>query len=114
LEWDSPPFEVAADYEHNPVTRHFRSLEEYSHATGQEQHSILVDFDIFVKAGVPDKSDPQHLYKPGDFDFRLKPGSRAVDGGSVLPSITDDFTGRAPDLGAFELDRLLPHYGPRN
>jgi hypothetical protein len=32
----------------------------------------------------------------------------------LLPSITDDFTGRAPDLGAYELDRPLPHYGPRN
>ena len=107
FEWNSPPFEVSADYEHDTVTRHFKSLEEYNHATRQEQHSILIDFDIFVKVGIPDKSDPQHLYKPEDFDFRLKPGSRAVDAGAVLPSITDDFTGRAPDLGAYELDRRL-------
>jgi hypothetical protein len=113
FEWNSPPFEVAADYQHDPVTRHFKSLEEYSHATGQEQHSILIDFDVFVNVRVPDKHDPQHLYKPEEFDFRLKPGSRPVDAGMVLPSITDDFTGRAPDLGAYELDRPLPHYGPR-
>jgi hypothetical protein len=67
-----------------------------------------------VKVGIPDKADPQHLYEPEDFDFRLKPGSRAVDAGAVLPSITDDFTGRAPDLGAYELDRPLPHYGVRS
>jgi hypothetical protein len=114
FEWNSPPFEVAADYQHDPVTRHFKSLEEYSRATRQEQHSIPIDFDVFVNVRVPDKSDPQHLYKPEDFDFRLKPGSRAVDAGTALPSITDDFTGRAPDLGAYELDRPLPHYGPRN
>jgi hypothetical protein len=31
----------------------------------------------------------------------------------VLPNINDGYTGRAPDLGAFELDRPIPHYGPR-
>jgi len=113
FEWNSPPFEVAADYEHNQIVRHFKSLEEYRAATHQEQHSVLVDYDIFVNVRIPDKSDPQHLYKPEDFDFRLKHGSAAIDAGTVLPSITDNFTGRAPDLGAFELDRPLPHYGPR-
>jgi hypothetical protein len=113
FEWNSPPFEVAADYQAQQVTRKFKSLQEYSQATRQEQHSILLDYDVFVNVSVPDKSDPQRLYKPEDFDFRLKPGSRAVDAGILLPSITDDFTGRAPDLGAYELDRPLPHYGPR-
>ena len=49
---------------------------------------------------MPDKSDPQHLYSPDDFDFRLKPGSRAMMRASPLPTINDDFTGNAPDLGA--------------
>ena len=47
FEWNSPPFEVAADYQHNQATRHFKSLEEYRQATQQEQHSILIDFDVF-------------------------------------------------------------------
>lgn len=113
FEWNSPPFEIAADYEHDPVTRRFQSLDEYRQATHQEQHSMLVDYDAFVNVRIPDKSDPQHLYKPEDFDFRLKAGSPAIDAGTILPSINDDFTGRAPDLGAYELDRPLPHYGPR-
>ena len=114
FEWNSPPFEVAADYQAQQVTRKFKSLQEYSQSTRQEQHSILIDYDVFVNVSIPDKSDLQQLYKPEDFDFRLKPGSRAVDAGVTLPSITDDFTGAAPDLGAYELDRPLPHYGPRN
>ena len=114
FEWNSPPFNVAADYEHDSVTRKFKSLDEYRQATQQEQHSVLLDFDVFVKAGIPDKSDPQYLYDPADFDFRLRPGSRAVDAGVALPSITDSFTGRAPDLGAYELDRPVPAYGPRH
>jgi hypothetical protein len=114
FEWDSPPFQVTADYEHDQEPRRFSSLEGYRQLTHQEQHSILIDFDVFVNVRIPDRSDPQHLYKPEEFDFRLKPGSRAVDAGVPLPSITDDFTGSAPDLGAYELNRPLPHYGPRN
>ena len=56
---------------------------------------------------------PRKLYKPDDFDFRLRPGSAAVDAGIRLPNINDDFTGRAPDLGAYEIEQPLPHYGPR-
>jgi len=62
---------------------------------------------------MPDKADPQRLYNPEDFDFRLRPGSKAVDAGVELPSITDGFTGKAPDLGAYELGQPLPEYGPR-
>jgi len=66
-----------------------------------------------VRVTPPDMTDPQRLYDPARFDFRLKPGSAAVDAGVALPNITDGFTGRAPDLGAYELDRPLPVYGPR-
>jgi hypothetical protein len=114
FEWTSPAFEVAADYQGKLVTRNFKSLKEYSEATKQDQHSVLVDYDIFVNAKIPDKSDPQHLYNPEDFDFRLKPGAAAVDAGILLPTINDDFSGKAPDLGAYELDRPVPHYGPRS
>jgi hypothetical protein len=113
FEWNSPAFEVAADYKGQLATRRFKSLKDYSEATKKEQHSVLLDYDVFVNVRIPDKSDPQRLYNPADFDFRLKPGSAAIDAGVLLPSINDDFTGRAPDLGAYELDRPIPHYGPR-
>lgn len=113
FEWSSPPFDIMADYQHDPVIRDFKSLEEYSRTTHEDQHSIIVDYDVFVHAQAPDKADPQHLYKPDEFDFHLKPGSAAVDAGTELPSITDNFSGRAPDLGAYELDQPAPHYGPR-
>ena len=48
-----------------------------------------------------------------DLNFDLKAGSKAVDAGLVLPTLNDDFTGRAPDLGALELGKPAPHYGPR-
>jgi hypothetical protein len=114
FEWDSPQFDTAADYQGQLVTRHFKTLKEYSDATGQEKHSVLVDYDVFVNVKMPDESDPQRLYNPEDFDFRLRPGSAAVDAGVLIPTINDDFTGRAPDLGAYELDRPVPQYGPRS
>src|SRR5579864_6150627 len=113
FEWNSPPLEIPADFKNKVVNRNFKTLKEFREATGQEQHSVLLDYDTFVNVKMPDMSDPQRVYSAEHFDFRLKPGSAAVDAGVVLPNITDDFTGRAPDLGALELDRPIPHYGPR-
>ena len=95
------------------VNRNFKTLKEFREATGQEQHSVLLDYDTFVHVTMPDMSDPQRVYSAEHFDFRIKPGSAAVDAGTFLPNITDDFTGRAPDLGAYELDRPIPRHGPR-
>ena len=36
--------------------RTFKTLEEYSAATGQDAHSVLVDYDVFVKVRTPDPS----------------------------------------------------------
>jgi hypothetical protein len=36
-----------------------------------------------------------------------------VDAGIRIPNVNDDYTGVAPDLGAYELGREAPHYGPR-
>lgn len=119
--WDSPPLSVAMD----PLgpgtrpqleTRQFATLQEYSRATGQDRNSILVDYDIFVKVprlDAQDLSSLQKIYKAEDFDFRLKPAAAAVDRGMVLPTVTDGFSGRAPDLGALEVGQAPPHYGPR-
>jgi hypothetical protein len=113
FEWNLPAEGTVADYKSQPVVHRYKTLKEYSDASGQDKHSILVDYDTFVNVTMPDKSDPQRLYKPDSFDFRLKPGSRAIDGGVALPTINDDFTGRAPDIGAYEAGKPLPHYGPR-
>ena len=68
---------------------------------------------IFGDSDAQDLKKVQKLYKAEDFDFRLKPGSAAIDHGVTLPNVTDGFTGQAPDLGALELGQTPPHYGPR-
>ncbi len=121
FQWSSPPSRVRADYT-DPTrraeleTRRFATLADYSRATGQDGHSVLVDFDVFVNVPRLDAQDAktvQKVYKAEEFDFRLKPAASAVDRGVVLPNVNEDFAGRAPDLGALETGRPLPHYGPR-
>lgn len=119
--WNSPPKGVAMDppgpgLRPQLETREFATLADYSRATGQDSHSVLVDYDVFVKVPRLDARDIgslQKLYKAEDLDFRLRAGSAAVDHGVVLPTITDGFAGTAPDLGALELGATPPHYGPR-
>jgi hypothetical protein len=75
-----------------------------------------VDYDIFVNVpqlNAKDLKKVQKLYKAEDYDFRIKPGSAAIDRGVVLPNVSDRFAGNAPDLGALELGDAPPHYGPR-
>ena len=75
-----------------------------------------MDYDIFVnvrRLDAQDASTIQKIYRADEFDFRLKPGSAPVDRGVALPTVTDGFTGRAPDIGALEVGQPVPHYGPR-
>jgi hypothetical protein len=131
FQWNSPPSNIQADYSGllaggrgrggpvaNPAleVRRFATLAEYSRATHQDEHSVAVDYDIFVNAPRLDAQDlkkVQHLYKAEDLDFRLKPSFAAINRGVTLPNVTDGFTGQAPDLGALEVGRTPPHYGPR-
>jgi hypothetical protein len=110
--WSSPAFATAADYG-RPVTRRFATLAEYQAASGQDRHSLVVGLDAFRNVKPTDQADPPRLYNPEDYDFGLRQDSVAIDRGTELPTITDGFTGRAPDLGALEFGKPAPHYGPR-
>jgi len=121
--WNSPPFEKGRDFyperRANPTAsialmqRFFPTLQSYSQATGQDRHSRIVDYDIFVSASMPDFSDPTRVVAVDSVDLRLREGAAAIDAGVELPNITDGYTGKAPDLGAYEFGTPLPHYGPR-
>jgi len=122
--WNSPPFDQARNFyperrasqqnAPSPLTRRvFATLEAYSQATGQDRHSRILNYDVFVRAPVPDFSDPTRVVAADSIDMRLREGSAAIDAGIELPNVTDGFLGSAPDLGAYEFGAPLPHYGPR-
>jgi hypothetical protein len=111
--WKSPPLDNLKDYTKPPAGREYKTLAEYSEATGQDKHSILIDYDSFVKVKRPDAWGILTIYKAKDLDFQLQPNSPAVDAGCVLPNVNGDFTGKAPDLGALEVGQPVPIYGPR-
>jgi len=125
--WNSPPDGVISDFSGLAAPapggaaaqlqpRRFTTLAEYSQATGQDRHSIAVDYDIFVNVpalNAQDLSTVQKVYKPELLDFALKPTAIAVDKGVALPNVNTNFAGRAPDLGALEVGRPAPQFGPR-
>ncbi|MEY2853525.1 MAG: hypothetical protein RL030_657 [Pseudomonadota bacterium] len=112
--WNSPEFGKPVDFVSKPIERPFASLREFSAATGQDRHSILIDFDVFRRAQPVARADLQRLFKPEEVDLQLRPRSRAIDRGVVLPNVTDGHRGRAPDIGAYEFGEPPPQYGPRN
>lgn len=92
----------------------FRTLKDFAAKTGFEQHGLELDDEtLFENVALPDPKSKGHVYPVTGCDFRLKAGSRAVDAGCILPTITDGYSGKAPDLGALERGVAAPHYGPR-
>jgi hypothetical protein len=122
FQWNSPPFNVLSDqpapgYTPTRVTRNFATLDAYAAATGQDQHSVLVDYNVFVNVPMLNAQDPVQrttVVPRAGLDFSLRAGANAaVDRGVVIPNVTDGFIGAAPDLGALERGLPPPQYGPR-
>lgn len=75
---------------------------------GVEKHGIVVDKEQIFTNYAPPPYDAPHRVA-----FTLKPDGKAVDAGVSLPNIAEEFTGRAPDLGAIEAGTSPPTVGPR-
>jgi hypothetical protein len=107
------PAKGATMYEPKPGDwKSYPTLADFRAATGLEAHGIELDFDAFEQLSPPNPADRHAVYHAMDLNFRLKAGSKAVDAGVVVPTINDNFVGRAPDLGAIELGAPELKYGP--
>ena len=73
----------------------FATLADFRAATMQETHGVEVDFDAFEGLAPPDPANRHAVYHAMDLNFRLKPASKAVDAGVLIPTVNDGFTGRA-------------------
>jgi hypothetical protein len=74
----------------------YATLAAFTTATGQEMHGM--------------NSDPA-FSDPGNGDYTLVSTSGLIDAGALLPGINADYSGRAPDLGAFEFTPALLLHG---
>src|SRR5437660_2207203 len=61
FQWNSPPFQIRADYStvgtQKLEVRRFPTLAEYSKATHQDEHSVILDYDTFVNVPRLDAKD---------------------------------------------------------
>ena len=123
FQWNSPPRRSPAglhrtrSHARRCETRQFATLAEYAKATGQDQHSVLVDYDVFVNVPTLDAQDAatvQKLYKAED--VRL-PAEAGFSGRSIAASRcrTSPMASRdARRISArSKSEQPSPHYGPR-
>lgn len=90
--------------------KNYRDLASYVKVSGLDKHSLSMRwrqcFENLQFPGPVPKSIPLQ-------NLTLVEGCALIDRGEVLPGINDDFTGSAPDIGAYEYGKHVPQYGPR-
>ena len=90
FEWSTPPLSMRANFPGEPgklsaqeqskfeastrERRRFKTLKEFSAATGQDAHSVLVDYDVFVKVAAA-RTGSAHALQAGG--LRL-PAARGI------------------------------------
>jgi hypothetical protein len=77
----------------------FATLAEIQKEINQEAHGLEIDYDIFENLAPPKPADRHRVYHAMDLNFRLRPGAKVLDKAERLPTLNDDFSGPAPDLG---------------
>lgn len=89
---------------------YYPDIASFGAAVGIERHGMRVrKLEIFEKWNIPLEPGPTT-----PFNLTLRAGCNAIDAGEALPNLADNFTGLAPDLGAFEFGRVAVSHGPRN
>ena len=107
--WKKPVF-LYSGWSPEVQQNYFTDLAGFSASVGVEKHGLRVHKEeIFENWPVPAAAGDV-----GPTMLLLKAGGAAIDAGSALPNIAEDFSGKAPDLGAFETGKPLPHYGVRD
>jgi hypothetical protein len=113
LDMDYGGYNIAAQFQPllNLNNVRYRTMRDATENTGIMAHAVLVDWEVFTNVKQPPGED--QFADPKAMDIRIHPDSKAVDAGVLLPGINGDFTGKAPDLGCYEIGKPIPTYGPR-
>jgi len=96
----------------------FKTLREFSRASGLEKNGITIDYDVFEDLQKPthkfERGVPYPVYHAVDLNFNLNPKGKVVDAGIIIPNVNDNYKGDAPDLGALEVGSPAETYGARH
>jgi hypothetical protein len=95
--------------------RIFGTMEEFTRGTGNEAHGICMSkYDgILASVKLPLADARAQEFTPEANDLRLAQNSPLIDKGVIIPTVNDNFTGAAPDIGCYEFGDPVPQYGPR-
>ena len=104
------PFVQSATCRNNPVVIFNNSFAD-SEANTSARILVLImkTLEHFKDAFIVLWLEPSGVIKKS----RKTKLSQNFNAGCVLPDITDNYSGKAPDLGALEAGQSIPHYGPR-
>jgi len=108
LEQAKPPFNrVFNNTMASTDVKFWNSFESYpAHSPDDVNNNIYRASIRPNKPGANDltaETDPRFVNEGwGGLKFRLRPDSPAIDRGAVIPGVTDEFVGSAPDIGAYE------------
>lgn len=91
--------------------RRYATFEEMTAKAPIERHATRLEAAGLFASGVVAPEDEKAVHEP--VDLRLAEKSEAVDAGQGLAGFEAGVAGKGPDLGAYEVGRALPHYGPR-
>jgi len=89
----------------------YDDLKELALSTGQELDGRVVEpREAFIGRVY---FDSQRDYDSWELDMRPAYDGPLIDAGRLVPTVNDDFSGQAPELGAYEAGSEVPLYGPR-
>jgi hypothetical protein len=91
----------------------YGSLEDAAGRSPVYRHAVYVSPATAFQSGAKPPDAAYRQFNIEENDLRLSVKCEAVDAGVVLPNVNDGYQGRAPDLGAYEVGRPPPQYGPR-
>ena len=97
-------------FEWNGIT--YFSLEEFRDSTGQEEHGLYADLQLMDTPHLGEYpwrgfwEDELGNYPPVESaeggDLSPQPASPLIDRGLIIRGINEDYSGKGPDIGAFE------------